>query len=87
MSATTKDKLNIGDIFILKPRAKVKWLAFGKYTTGPVIAVRCDSEVGRGLLKWMADGKPTNQPYTWREVTLAAKEFYEHDLTQAEVVK
>jgi hypothetical protein len=79
--------MNIGDVFTLKPGARIKWLVFGKYSLGPLIAVRCDSEVGRGLMKWIADGKPANKPYTWREVTLAAREFYEHDLTQAEVIQ
>lgn len=68
-----------GEIFKLKPSARIEWLAAITYRDHGLKAVRCDSEIGQMLLKWIADGSDfNNRPCRAWEIEKDATEFW-HD--------
>lgn len=75
-----------GVVFTLKPRARIHWLIFGVYRNSGVIAVRCDSDIGRKLLAWVAAGRTTLEPCTREEIRAAERTFWHDDLVNAVVV-
>lgn len=79
-------KFTPGQVFKLKPNARISWLTFANMDGSCVQAVRLDSPVGKQIYDWlMAGGDRTRKPVTYEDVTKAAHEFWPHDLKTAEL--
>ena len=79
-------KFTPGQVFKLKPNAHISWLTFANMDGSCVQAVRLDCQVGQRLHDWlMAGGDRSNKPMTLTEIHNVAKEFWPHDLEQAEL--
>lgn len=79
-------KFTPGQVFKLRPNARISWLTFANMDGSCVQAVRLDSDIGKKLYAWlMAGGDSANKPCSYGDVVDVAKEFWPHDLDLAEL--
>jgi hypothetical protein len=80
-------KFKSGEVFKLKPTARVTWLTFANHTGSGITAVRCDSEAGKKLIAWIAADKPemsyADQHEMTKQVSAQGRDFWPHDLETA----